>query len=239
MKFFPRFFDSTEIEAWDKPFSSIDTGQRVKIYPRLPRHRLPEPDLQFHRSLNNVLLERTSAQEFRPEPFSLSLLSSFLASVGTRPNSPFQGDTRRTYPSAGARYPGETYLITLNCEAIAPGLYHYALEDHELEELWIRDLGEELREATNDSRVVSASAIIVFSLVYGRIFEKYGKRGLRYGLMELGHMAQNISLTAAALQKGCCEIGGFVDKTVNGWLDIDGDSESAALLVALGGQELR
>jgi SagB-type dehydrogenase family enzyme len=127
----------------------------------------------------------------------------------------------------------------LNCEAVAPGLYHYALEDHELEELWVQDLREPLSEVTNDSRVVSASAVVVFSLVYGRICEKYGKRGLRYALLELGHMAQNISLTAAALHKGCYEIGGFVDNTVNKWLDVDGESESAALLVALGGQEFK
>lgn len=48
-------------------------------------------------------------------------------------------------------------------------------------------------------------------------------------------MAQNISMVAHAIQKGCYDMGGFTDSTVNTWLDIDSETESAALLMVIDG----
>jgi SagB-type dehydrogenase family enzyme len=234
--FFSRFLGETQISKWEADRSVYDSGQRLKTYPRLTRHHLPKPVLPCEFSLAEALSGRMSALELNCRRFTLSEISILLSAIGLRPEPLISKEKRRTYPSAGARYPGETYLIALNCEALPSGLYHYAIQEHELEELWIQDLKEAVVEATDDRRTASASAILLFSLIYGRVVEKYGKRGLRYGLIEFGHMAQNIYLTAYALQIGCYEIGGFLDSAVNTWLDIDTDSEAAVLLVALGGK---
>lgn len=233
--FYSQFFSETELSDWESTFEAKDSGQRLKTYPRLPRHPLPSPALPAT-LLSDALFGRYSALDLRHQVFSLSEVSTLLAAVGLRQTSGPTTDKRRTYPSAGARYPGETYIIALACESIPPGLYHYVINEHELEELWAQDLREPLLQATADRRTLSASLVFIFTLVYGRTAEKYGKRSLRYGLIEFGHMAQNIALAAHALGKGCYEIGGFIDSTVNAWLDIDGESETAALLIALGGK---
>ncbi len=215
--------------------SFVDSGQRYKTYPRLPKHPLLAPSLP-QTQLIDALSGRNSASEFAAEEFTLLDISNLLSGVGIRPPVAHLSEQRRIYPSAGARYPAETYIVTLNCSGIAPGIYHYLLNSHELEELWVKDLRQTFMRATNDERIRSASVLLMFSLVHGRIAEKYGQRGLRYGLIEVGHMAQNISLVAYALQKECCEIGGFVDSALNGLLDIDGETESTILLMALGGK---
>jgi SagB-type dehydrogenase family enzyme len=235
LKFFSQFFKGTAISEWEGDSIVSDSGHRIKKYPRLPRYKLPHHTLPAEVSLGTALLERHSAQELTSEQFSLSVLSIILASIGTRAKFAPPETKRRTYPSAGARYPGETYIITLRCEELPKGLYHYTPINHEVELLWEQDLQEQLLVVTNDPKLGSASVVLIFSLIYGRVAEKYGRRGLRYGLIELGHMAQNISLAARALQKGCCEIGGFVDSEVNTWLDVDSDSESAVLMIVLGG----
>lgn len=235
--FFAQFFSQTELVSWEGRVTVRDSGQRVKTYPRLPRHKLPPPAWQLNQMLGDALRGRQSAQELSPEKLTLFDVSAILAGVGLRHKSNESGISTRTYPSAGAKYPGETYIIILDCDALLPGLYHYAVDDHELDELWIQDLREPLLTATNDRRILSASVVVVFSLIYGRTSEKYGDRGLRYGLIELGHMAQNISLIAYAIDKGCYDMGGFIDPIINTWLDIDNESESAALLVVLGGKQ--
>jgi SagB-type dehydrogenase family enzyme len=232
--FYSSFFSETQISDWESNSIYKDSYQRLKNYPRLPRHHLPNPTFNYEFSLSDALLQRQSAQQLAPGRFTLSDVSTLLSSVGIREESVLPDDERRMYPSAGARYPGETYLIALNCEAITPGLYHYSPREHGLDELWVTNLREPLMVSTNDQRMLSASAVIIFSLIYGRVAEKYGKRGLRYGLIEIGHMAQNVSLMASLLNKACCEIGGFVDSMVNTWLDVDGDSETATLLMMLG-----
>lgn len=234
--FFSSFVRKTEIREWGRIFSPNEHRPNFKTYPRFPRHHLPDPALPSQFCLPDAFLGRHSALELISEDFSALEVSTLLAAVGARPDLSYPASGRRMYPSAGAKYPVETYLIALRCTELPSGLYHYALREHELEELWMEDLHESLLSATDDQRVLSASLVFIFSIVYGRVAEKYGQRGLRYGLIEIGHMAQNISLTACALRKGCCEIGGFVDSAVNKWLDIDGESEAASLLMVLGGE---
>jgi SagB-type dehydrogenase family enzyme len=236
LNFFAQFFNETDILEWEGESLTVDGGQQLKAYPRMPRYKLPEPTLPIDTSLSGALLGRYSAQQLSTEKFTLSDISTILAAIGTRPSSKIHGFNRRTYPSAGAKYPGETYIIVLNCDELIPGVYHYAMKEHELEGLWKEDLRESLVATTNDQRILAASIVLVFSVVYGRIAEKYGKRGLRYCLIELGHMAQNISLVANAIHKGCYDMGGFIDSKVNNWLDINNESETAALLMVLGGK---
>ena len=47
----------------------------------------------------------------------------------------------RAAPSAGALYPVETYLVVYSVEGIEPGVYHYAVETHELDQLQVETFG--------------------------------------------------------------------------------------------------
>ena len=230
--FLTEVFRKTSLLEWGEGMAGNQVDQREKVYPRLVHHLLPDPEFPEESSLKTSLQERCTALEFSSLTFSLREISTLLGAVGKRSGA----ENRRLYPSAGAKYPIETYLIVLDCEALPQGLYHYEIGMHRLAEIWKKDFREEIFAATNDSRVFESSIVLIFSSVHGRTEEKYGERGLRYSLIEIGHMAQNISLAAAMLKFGCCEIGGFIDSTVNAWLDVEEESEAAALLILLGGE---
>lgn len=61
--------------------------------------------------------------------------------------------------------------------------------------------------------------------------------GFREGLFilfEAGHIAQNISLTATALELGSVVIGGFLDDKINDLIGVNGVDEAVLYLIALG-----
>jgi SagB-type dehydrogenase family enzyme len=62
---------------------------------------------------------------------------------------------------------------------------------------------------------------IVIAADYGRTTGSYGQRGIRYVHMEVGHVGQNISLQAFALNLGTVMIGAFEDKQVKEILGIE------------------
>jgi SagB-type dehydrogenase family enzyme len=63
---------------------------------------------------------------------------------------------------------------------------------------------------------------------------KYGERGYRFVLLEAGHVAQNLSLTACALGMGCVNIGGFFDRKVDELLELDGLHQSTIYMAGVG-----
>lgn len=51
---------------------------------------------------------------------------------------------------------------------------------------------------------------------------KYGPRGYRLALFDVGHVSQNLNLCATALGLEVCAIAGFVDEAINSVLGLDG-----------------
>src|SRR5579871_5089869 len=83
-----------------------------KEYPRMPRIQLPEPEM-VPMTLQEALQKRRSASSGNPEaPVSLREIGTLLGSaLGVRANSE-KNQVSRNYPSGGALYPIETYLIS-------------------------------------------------------------------------------------------------------------------------------
>ena len=170
---------------------------------------------------------------------SLVELSTLLwASLGFQQ---LQGDIardreHRVYPSAGARYPIEAYIVLKRCRDFSPGLYHYSVPEHALELLVEKDVEPQLALALNDKRVHEMAGALILTACYGRTVEKYGERGYRYCLIEIGHIAQNIYLASTALGLQCCSVGGFVDDSLQEMLDLDKETERALCIVLIGGK---
>lgn len=76
--------------------------------------------------------------------------------------------------------------------------------------------------------------LILLSAVFSRSEIKYGSRGYRHILTEVGHLSQNIYLASAALKLDCCSIGGYMDDKLNELLDLDGLEESVVGVTAVG-----
>lgn len=141
----------------------------------------------------------------------------------------------RCTPSAGGLYPLELYLISINVQGLAPGLYHYDVRSHAVSHLERGDLRPRLLKAIFiEEAVQTASAIIVLSGVFARSKIKYGERAYRFTLLEAGHVMQNICLAGTVLRLGMCPVGGFVDDHLNDLLAVDGIDEAALYAVTIG-----
>jgi len=66
--------------------------------------------------------------------------------------------------------------------------------------------------ALNQYWVAEAPAIIIVSAIDARTTGKYGRRGVRYVHMEVGHASQNLLLQAVALGLGGAIVGAFDDE---------------------------
>jgi SagB-type dehydrogenase family enzyme len=74
---------------------------------------------------------------------------------------------------------------------------------------------------------------LVFTAVERRTTGKYGRRGVRYVHIEVGHAAQNLALQATALGLGSVTIGAFDDDAVARLLRLP-SGETPLYLVAVG-----
>lgn len=194
---------------------------------------LPRPDYRGM-PLEEALERRRSERCYADKALSLDQVSQLLFAAQGRTGGLF-GKTLRTVPSAGALYPLEIYAIVNNVDGLDQGVYHYRVEDHALE----------LVKAGNMKRTISAAGLgqdmlgtagvtFVISAVFERTQLKYGERGMRYVYMEAGHASQNISLQAVSLGLGSVCVGAFYDNQVNDLIDVDGVSEAALYLQAVG-----
>jgi len=105
---------------------------------------LPEPRLESEVSLEEALLKRRSVREYSNEPLRLVEVAQLLwAAQGI--TSEWGG---RTAPSAGALYPLEVYVAVGNVDGLAPGVYKYRPQTHELVRITDDDVREELALAS-------------------------------------------------------------------------------------------
>lgn len=121
-----------------------------------------------------------------------------------------------------------------NVENLAPGVYKYKPERHELTKLGNTDVREEIAEGSLGQTWVKEGAIdIVIAAVYERTTGKYGARGVRYVHIEAGHAAQNICLQATALDLGMVTVGAFYDERVKEIIGMP-ENETALYVIPVG-----
>ncbi len=192
--------------------------------------RLPEPKSDSKTSIEKALLERRSVRDYKDVPLTLAEVGQLLwAAQGITDRRGF-----RTAPSAGALYPLELYVVAGNVNDLPSGIYKYRPYGHELMRVVQGDKRIALcNAALGQSPVGDAAAVIVFSGVYERTTRKYGKRGIPYVHIEVGHAAQNICLQAVSLNLGTVTIGAFYEDTVKRILNMP-EREEPLYIIAVG-----
>lgn len=186
-----------------------------KEYPRLQQIELSEAKRDGE--LEHLLENRMSVRTFSDTPLALEDLSKLLNSC--RVTNSDDGFERRSYPSAGARYPVEMYVMAFNVKGLDNGAYHYNIRRNRLELLLRKDFGD-IKEEVVSPFLNNPAAAVVFTSVVPRAEIKYGCKAYPYSLIEAGHMGQNIALTGIKHGIGSCSIGGFVNDTVSRLLDL-------------------
>jgi len=205
---------------------------------RLKLH--PISDLnQNEKTFDEVITSRRTYRDFADQDldfhdFSKILFQSY-GITGKLPGVEGSIQYLRSSPSAGALYPAEIYIGVRRVADVEPGIYHYNVPNHEIELLNQGDPSEKLYEICCQQEYVhSASMIVLISAVLPRTKLKYGERGYRYALLDIGHLGQNIYLSCAALDLAIMTTCGFFDDQANKLLQIDGVDETTLYVAFIG-----
>lgn len=177
--------------------------------------QLPKPQLKGSKSLEECIYKRKSIREFQNKEIEIEKISQLLwAAQG-------KASHYRTVPSAGATYPLELFVILKN-----KGLYQYNIKKHVLELKKDGDFSKDLAAASLHQNFIHEAPLnIIICAIFSRTCNRYGDRGMRYVLIEVGHCAQNIHLEAVALELCSVPIGAFEDKAVKNLLKLPDNIE--------------
>jgi len=199
-----------------------------KEYLRLPNFLLPlEKEPQY--DLFKALFSRRTKRKFTHK-LSLKEISYLLYySAGINFFQKDPRNSRRMYPSAGARYPLEIYLFLFSkIENLTQGLYHYNVKKHSLELIFENNFIDKCRKAVkniNKKLIQPKTILIVITSIFGRTALKYGELTYKLNLIEAGHLGQNLYLVSHALNLNCCAIGWIDEKIMSEILDLKNENE--------------
>jgi SagB-type dehydrogenase family enzyme len=227
---------------WSKPGildalgTVTDWGPPVELY---KRHRgtptVALPSATPSGDVERAIAGRRSVRAYAlGRPMSLEELSRLLAQTGGL-TADVQGNARRAAPSSGALYPIEIYAVVHRVDGLEPGVYHYAVREHALEQLRTGDF----RAAVVDQAIAQeflgeCGAVLFLTMIMQRMRPRYQDRSYRYGLLEAGHVGENAYLAATAMGLGACGVGAFMDDAINRMLGVDGVEEAAVYMMAVG-----
>ncbi len=204
---------------------------------------LSEPRLHSKTSVEEALQCRRSRRQFKDKPLNIEEISQILwAAYGITkpiPHAPeFLRGGLKTAPSAGARYPLEIYILADKVQGLQDGIYKYNTIKHNLRLIKQgKYLNELVVAAYKQSWIKQAAAVVIYTAVFQRTTERYGKRGRkRYVCMDLGHSAQNVYLQCESLHLATCAVGAFNDVEIQTLLDIS-EKETPLYIMPIGKQK--
>lgn len=185
--------------------------------------------------LREAIERRTSIRKYSAQPLTLAELSYLLwCSQGVKEIVPAV-TTFRTVPSAGACHAFETYLLVNHVQGLQPGLYRFLALKHALRLLASGDYSNTMVKACLGQSFIADSSVVFFwAAIKERMTWRYGERGYRYLLLDAGHIAQNLYLSALSIDCGVCAIAAFDDDELNRILGRDGEEEFVVYAAACG-----
>lgn len=222
----------TSVAEWPREW--IDVA--LKTYPRQPKIPLPEADDCLDVPLGVLLKRRRSRRSGTKGSVSLSGVGNLLAnSFGITDDAQVPG-SRRAYPSAGARFPVEAYVMALEVNDLPQGLYHYSAFEHCLERLGLdANLTGEVRATFGFEWIAESCAVVILTAELSRSAVKYGERAYRFACLEAGHLAQNLLLAGEAALLACTVVGGFADSRLIRLLDLQNTDEVPLATIVISG----
>lgn len=219
-------------------------GRAVQPYKTYPSKKTIPLCLVKHKATNPVLKiieERRSRRKFKEYSISTNELYLILHySYGITGESPIAGNIEGTWhyravPSGGALYPLELYIY-LNNSSVEKGIYHYRPDNDTIELIDEGDYLNRIRQfiAAGNIDIEKSSCIIFVTSMIQRHMIKYGERGYRFLLQEVGAVAQNISLVCQSINLSSCIIGGYIDDEINALIGVHAPMETIQGIIVIG-----
>jgi SagB-type dehydrogenase family enzyme len=192
---------------------------------------LPTPK-NLSDSFTSVLQRRRSSHildvEWNAEDLSTLLSCSYGITAVTS-----HGKKLRSYPSPGALYPNDLYLIVINVMDVPKGLYIF--DPYSTRLVLVTNEIDGILSAFQDGDLISKVKIV--SILVGNPFRaclKYGDVGYKFVLLDAGIIIENIVLSATALRKNVLPYESFYDSDLNRCLGLDGVAKFVTSSVLLG-----
>ncbi|MEM9336698.1 MAG: SagB/ThcOx family dehydrogenase [Patescibacteria group bacterium] len=192
-------------------------------------------------SFEQVLTKRESQPDFDSSEIDLQGLSTLLywsvGQLGERDNlqNPGTKKPHRTHPSGGGLFPLEIYIAVGLMNDLSCGWYHYRPDLHVLETVRLISI-----EAMTTSKrrfapeqLNAAPIHLCISMMAERVVPVYRTLAYQNVLLEAGHIGQNISLIASALDVACAPIG-LAETETSTQLQLDQYNETVIYKFALG-----
>jgi SagB-type dehydrogenase family enzyme len=197
-------------------------------------------------NLGTAVMTRRSTRIFTGDAMRLDWLSALMqAGGGVTADANVHllrgGDADlhfRSAPSGGGLYPNDLWIAALDVETLERGLYKYRATDHRLVRTGDEvDLLRMLGGIDVPDELVSVSRAAAIFIIVGNVWHsmrKYGNRGMRFMLIEVGAIAENIHLAAVALGLGTVDFSAFYDDEVNEAMEFDGVHRAALHMIIVG-----
>ncbi|HEX7896834.1 MAG TPA: SagB/ThcOx family dehydrogenase [Planctomycetota bacterium] len=205
------FYRWTELDRTSWPafrdaagaFESADV--RPRAHPGLPTVALPKPRARRLAPLDRALVARRSARKLSTAPISDRDLGHLLYFSHGAVEAGARGPT----PSAGGLQALELYLVRFG-----DGAYHYDRAGHHLSRLGGADRADWRTRVPSLDLVEGGSLLWLIVGDVERVEAKYGARGLRFLLLEAGHLMQNLCVVSASLKRATVPLGAFFERDV-------------------------
>lgn len=184
---------------------------------------LPKPSYKSSVSFEETIYKWKATRNFKEQPLNLKQISQLLwAAFGTTIDG--VSSATRVFPSAGAIYPLDIYVVVGNVKELEAGIYKYDFKKHSIELIKKGDFRKELTvSALNQYFINKAPVSFIWTASYDKM-GRYAERGkTRYIHIDLGHSAQNLTLQATALGLGTVQVGAFKDEEVRNLLGLPKD----------------
>lgn len=171
--------------------------------------------------LDDLLERRTTCRNFdTSRSVSAAQLSALLKRVfgvhGMEELAPGAVALKKNHPSGGGLHPVEAYVVVQRVDGLAPGLYHYNVEAHALDRLRGMPPGDvhafAMTAVAGQEYFADAPVTVVMAARFGRSMWKYRNHPKIYRaiLLEMGHISQNLYLTATEMN-----LGAFITAAIN------------------------
>jgi SagB-type dehydrogenase family enzyme len=161
---------------------------------------------------------RFARQQLLPQSMLHNLLDGALLATPAAGCEP-----HRPYPSAGALFPVEPFVIVFpgGVHAVAPGIHH-VMPTRRQTTLWVDDahIADRWHWLHEPAWNMPAFAILLMIQV-SRCCFKYRYRGYRHALMEAGSIYQQAATVARLAGLGNCCWSGFCDNAVQALCGLD------------------
>jgi len=208
----------------------------VKRAKKVPLPKQTFGDSEFIR----VLMARKTHRRFSGRELKLETVSQLLSLVwgvkGYVYSPRFGKLLHKTSPSAGARHPGEVYLMALRVKGLRPGLYHYHPAHHHLNRIGANATREKAwLYCARQHFAKNAAALFLMTAVFRRTMWKYQfARAYRVVLLDAGHLCQTFCLVATWLGLAPFCTAALKDTLIEKDLGIDGIRESVLYIAGVG-----